>query len=599
MRRPRVMGLLWCVMILGLGWNSRLAVAFEPSEEIASRLPSDCAIYARFDRPGDALDLCLQHLALSESDLQRIYELAVFTDPLDGSDRSGLLQSDSTNFNPETISLLSAVLSARSVHVVWLKSREELGGWVVLFEQEARSICVSRDECRRLLRLLIRGWRAQEKSFSLPRDFEDRLSEWEMTVATEGRGQWIGMGSSETVLQTVLGAISAREPKDDSLAGQRGYQSFSRHEMSRGQGWAFVSTRNAKHLMAALGWVDEQQWLAESWDEVPWMGCWWGIETSARGLQFDRQWIRAVTMPLIGKHELWKHYRPFGDFVPPLPSETVLLKGRSVDLAGWQATARRIYPELYGPGVYEQYAEDAVTAFKTGISRPGLGDLQVEYWFQEDRTGQGQEPAILYQRDPELSPMTLMQYLEAFYAGIQSAAERNGKTLRYQQREVEETTAWWSDEGEDGGSGSVMLADWVVQGKRAAIDRLIIWGMPASLTGEGVIDCEALIRTCASRFGLESFHAFELERGGAVQERIAACRDWIAWVLPTGWQARGEIFEIAREKPELLERMSRAQQLRYHWEAIIDRIESSQPVRARVETFQGEVVTGESWWLQR
>ena len=599
MRRPTVKGWLWCALILGLGWNSRLAVGFEPSEEIASHLPGDCALYIRFDRPGEALDLGLQHLALSESDLRRIYELAVFTDPIDGSDRSGFLQDDSRNLTAETVSLFSAVLSARSVHVVWLESREEVGDWVVLLEHEARPVCVSRDECRRLLKLLIRGWRAQQESFSLPSDLEDRLSEWEMTVATADRSRWIGIGSSEMALQTVLEAVSAREPRDESLTEHRGYQSFLRHEMPRTQGCAFVSTRQAKHLMAALGWVDAEQWREESWDEVPWMGCWWGIETSARGLQFDRQLIRAVAVPLVGKHELWQHYRPFGAFVPPLPSETVFLKGRSVDLAGWHATARRIYPELYGPGVYEQYAADAVTAFKTGISRPGLGDLQVEYWFQEDRTGQGQEPAILYQRDPGLSPMTLVQYLEAFYAGIQSAAERNGMTLKYQQRDVEETTAWWSDDGEDGGSGSVILEDWVVQGKRAAIDRLIIWGIPASLTAEGVIDCEALIRTCTGRFGLESFHAFELDRGGVTQERIAAWRDWIAWVLPTGWQARAEVFQIARENPEWVERMSRAQQLRYHWEAIIDRIESSKPMRAKVETFQGEVVTGESWWLQR
>lgn len=595
----RVTGLLWFVMVLGLGWNSAIAEAFEPSEEMASRLPGDCAVYARFDRPAEALELTLQHLALSESDLRRIYDLAVFTDPIDGSDRSGLLQSDATNLSEETMSLFSAVFSAQSVHVVCLGSREDLGGWVVLLEHETRSNSVSRDECRRLLRLLIRVWRAQQRSFSMPSELEDRLSEWEMTVATGRRSRWIGIGSSEAALQSVFEAISASEPREGSLADHRGYQSFLRHEMPRSQGCAFVSTRQAKQWMAALGWVDEPQWRAESWDEVPWIGCWWGVETSARGLRFDRQLIRAVTKPLVGKHQLWEHYRPIGDFVPPLPSDTVLMKGRSVDLAEWQATARRIYPELYGAGVYEQYAEDAVTAFKTGISRPGLGDLQIEYWFQGELIGPRQEPAILYQRDPELLPMKVMQYLEAFYAGIQSAAERNGMTLRYQQREVEKTMAWWSEDGEDGGSGSVILEDWVVQGRRAAIDRLMTWGMPASVTNEGVMDCEALLRTCASRFGLESFHAFELERGGAVQEQIAAWRDWSSWVLPTGSLARAEVMEIARENPEWVERLSRAQQLRYHWETMIDRIESSRPMRVRVETFQGQVVTGESWWLQR
>lgn len=600
---------------------------------LAKRLPNDIAILATLNDPGKQFDQLLRMIDFSENELQEMLDLLLFTDATDGTERvPESLDSDSKSTG------FALLKNARSIHFVLTNSREKIGDWVILIDRGEDATVVPAGFCGLWLRVISQYWNHEKqiRQYVLPPDFGELLGRWEMTVHVEENGSWLCIGSSKAITSSILQVVNSDVPVVKSLADERTFTVYRNHALNNAFCSWYFSMRNSKRLLESLGRANESNWTQVGRDEIPWKGLWMRTEESAGSFRIERRTKVAATTPLAGTHQFWKFYRPLETF-PPLPEGIQSVSGTHVDLKGWHETAKKIYPELYGEGVYEEYENNLLSAWSTGISRPKLGNIKFECWIQLS----GKElpdSVLLYDIAKGTNVETIMGYLDSYYAEVIEAVKRNGYVADYKRTTVEGNPAWWTDDlkkepaprtialsalkgGEeeakdlketDGenpvntqsntANGAVVIDGWVANGNRVAIDQFVEWTSPAQLKKTGAKQCEELVRNCASRLGIEDFYRFELQQDRSLKIYENKLQRLLYSTMPVGWAVRNGVFEEAKKNPKVVESFSRPQRLRFLLETAIENLRSMNPKRIQIDAFDRELtksLTGESWIFEK
>lgn len=597
---------------------------------LAQRLPNNVSLFATLDQPSTQLNRFLQGIGLPEASIREMVELLLYTNPTDGTVRvrdSGNAEANTSDFG--------VLLNAKSIHFILTESREKIGDWVILIDRGDSDSIVSVDTCRLWIRVISQAWNHNKltRQFVIPPDFEEALGRWDMTVHVEAKKRWICIGASKESCEVFLQAVDSEVPVDKSLAKDRTFQSYRVSGFYNASFSSYFSVRDSKRLLVSLAMANESNWRQLGYDEIPWMGTWMRVVDSRDNFRIDRKTVQAATIPLSGKHQFWAFYHPLETF-PPLPEGVQSVTGKHVDLEGWHKTAKRIYPDLYGKGVYEEYENHPLLAWQTGISRPKLGNVKFEFVVQRDKE-QRPEGVVLYDTTADSDAQTIMGYLELYGVAMNERAKRVFEISDYKRTEVEGNAAWWTeyvrmnprsmgaaaglgssdsdiapegeenDKGEsqiDSAAGCVLIDGWVIQGNRLAIDRLVEWDSPARLVETGVKDCEEMIRDCASHFEFGTFYGFQLQQESQLDVFATKLQKLLYRALPVGWAVRIGVFEEAKMNPEIVDSFSRPQKLRFLLESAIDNIRSLNPKRIQIDAFDGGLtksLTGESWIFEK
>lgn len=617
--RGQVFGVLFVCLAL-----TNIAQSQDAEDYLAERLPKDVSFIATLDQPSTQLEKFLRGIDLPEDSVNEMVELLLYTNPTDGTQR---VREDG-NHEPRN-SGLELFLNANAIHFVLTESRDRIGNWVILIDRGDSKTTISVETCRLWIRVISQAWNHDKliRQYVILPDFEEALGKWDMTVHVESKDRWVCIGSNKSTCDSLIQAANSDMPVSGNLAQDRSFQSYRKSRLNDAFFSSYFSVRDGKRLLVSLAMANESNWRQLGYDEIPWMGTWMRSVDSEGSFRIDRKTVQAATIPLSGKHQFWAFYHPLETF-PPLPEGVQSVAGKHVDLEGWHTTAKRIYPDLYGKGVYEEYEQNPLAAFSTGISRPKLGNVKFDLWIQLEQKKQP-ESVVLYDFANGTDPEVIMTYLSDYYSGVIAAVKRNLMVADYQRSTVEGNPGWWTEsmrrdtsfdaDGDDGpgpedaknfgngedsggknfhGNGSILIDGWVIQGNRLAIDRFVEWDSPARLVDTGVQECEEMIRDCASHFEFDTFYGFQLQQASQLDIFAAKLQKLLYRAIPIGWAVRNGVFEEAKTNPEIVDSFSRPQKLRFLLESAIDNIRSRNPKRIQIDAYDKGLtksLTGESW----
>lgn len=627
--RGQILGVLFVCLAF-----TNIAQSQDAEHYLAERLPKDVAILATLNQPSTQFADFLRGIDLPDNSVREMVELLLYTNPTDGTQR--VREDEKTVTRDSDFELL---LNANTIHFVLTESRDRIGDWVILIDRGDSKTTISVETCRLWIRVISQAWNHDKliRQFVIPPDFEEALGKWDMTVHVEAKDRWVCIGSNKSTCDSLIQAANSDVPVSGSLAQDRSFQGYRKSSLNNASFSSYFSVRDGKRLLVSLAMANETNWKQLGYDEIPWMGTWIKLVDSKDNFRIDRKTVQAATIPLSGKHQFWAFYHPLETF-PPLPEGVQSVVGKHVDLEGWHKTAKRIYPDLYGKGVYEEYENHPLLAWQTGISRPKLGNVKFEFVVQRDKE-QRPEGVVLYDTTADSDAQTIMGYLELYGVAMNERAKRVFEISDYKKTEVEGNAAWWTEyvkkdpksvkfrssatAGASGNAevdhqrevtaenkpqansaaGCILIDGWVIQGNRLAIDRFVEWDSPARLVETGAKDCEVMIRDCASHFEFETFYEFQLQQESELDVFFVTKLQRLLYrAIPVGWAVRNGVFEEAKTNPVIVDSFSRPQKLRFLLESAIDNIRSLNPKRIKIFAFDRDLtksLTGESWIFEK
>ena len=381
----------------------------------------------------------------------------------------------------------------------------------------------------------------------------------------------------------------------------------------------YLSHRDAKRILIATAYAQEELWDKEALDGIPWVSTSLRLYHDDDQFRVDRKSVMASTMPLEGDRQYWEFYQPIEEF-PPIPATVESVNAKGVNLEQWNQHAKKVYPEVYGEGAYEWFENDPLRAFRTGISRPRLGNLTYEIW---DPSSGAQQYATLYKVDRETPQDTVLGYLKEYYTAIEDWDKRN-YDMNYRLTEVKGLPAWWTDkhnprfdfrgvgaevdakkeepkEKRSTAQGAVVIDGWVVAGQEHIVD-LVIDFDTGGFQQQPEKTYEKAVDAALKRFDFKSTHYFEYKTDSAVAEDFDFLNRLLYRAMPVGWGARNNVFDEAKDDPTVLDRLTRPQKLRFYLETSLEEMIELKPRYVRVDSFSDRLprqIYGESWVFQK
>lgn len=600
---------------------SQISLA-ESHEDIAKKLPSDLAILATLEQPDVVIEEFLSGLGMEPERMREFSELLLLTNPTDGTQRK--LKGDD-KFDP-------GLLSAQSFHFVVDNSREKVGDVAIIIDRGDLELTVTVEYAKLYVRLVSQIWNHnyQIRRVPVPFDLQDLLSTWESTLTVVEGEKWLIIATSDSFAKEMKNGLISAPPKS-SLATNRNFGNSVAKQFDDAFLSCYMSHRDAKRILIATGYAKEELWDKEALNEIPWVSTSFRLFSDDDQFQIDRKSVMASTSPLQGDRRYWEFYQPIEEF-PPIPPTVESVNAKGVKLEEWHQLAKKIYPEVYGKGVYESYESNPLLAFKTGISRPRLGNLKYEIWDHSSGTPQ---QVILYKVESGTPEDTVLGYLKAYYTAVQDSS-KNYYDMNYRLTEVKGLTAWWTDKvdpksggggaggegAEDAGSekgvdkgdldakkeddpkekvstamGAVVIDGWVVAGQEHVVD-LVTDFETGSFREQPENICKKAVDAALKRFDFENTHYFEYKTNSAVKQDFNFLNTLLYRAMPVGWAVRNKVFDEAKKDPSVLDKFTRPQKLRFYLETSMEKLTEQKPVYLRVDSFSDRLtrqVFGESW----
>ena len=592
----------------------------EEHKKVARYLPADIAVLATLQSPQSAFDTLLSIANVDFSQLNEASELLLLTDPSDGSVR---------NAQPMN---LAQLLKAASIHWVVFDSRDQIGEFAILIDCGSEEIQLNHDTGTLLIRFLSQLFEnqmlGQQKASAA---LLEALTRWESTLSLKTADKWIVVGSSDQVTRQLSTRLDDEAELDSSLANDRGFQNSTLCMLEGACLDCYISARNAKQLALSLGYEKQNLWEKKFRDEIPWIALSIRLSSDQEEFTIDRKTIIAATMPLSGHNCFWKFYRPIEEFPPLTPSADIVI-GKHVLLDQWNQLAKETFDDVYGADTYSTYADNPVSAFRTGISRPQLGNLSFSIMDLDNPPN-----TRLFKINADAPRDTISSYLDTYYTALEENKRLGGYyQAKYRKTKIHGIEAWWIDdsqatssepqssetdtieshEAEDTdpqelnrqetkasatGEGAILLDDWVVIGNHQGLDELMDWGPPSAIRTDETTDIESTIQRTSRRLGLDkSPHEFEIRYADAVRSDIEfTVQNFLYYAFPVGWDISPEASQEAKHNSEVRARLSRPQLLGFYLIDTLNGFSHNELLYSRVEsiTDANRMVIGESLYI--
>lgn len=583
----RLFILLCCYLI----FSASPAIA-DTHENVARFLPADVAFYGTVNSPAEVMATLLSFVDTELPTPEEAADLLLLTDLADGAKRA---------FDSSDLGL--GVLNSESIHLVVFDSRTDIGAFAILIDKGRQPFEISESVAQLGFRFL-----AQVVNNGLPSNahagqLQEVMSKWESTLDVSSAGRWTVVASSKKLAVQLANQIVDDRPAVKNLASNRRFQKSLLTSLNESVLKFFVSPAHARQIAVSVGFENETVWDRKKRDEIPWMASSVQVSVADESLIVDKKTVVAATVPLTGNNKYWEFYRPIEQF-PVVSGDVHTVLGKCVDLESLNSLAEQELDNVYGKGTYDRYKNSAVSAFRTGLSRPKLGNLSFSIMDFENSKN-----LRLFRISDDASHDEIMGYLDAYFPALQKNLAIGGYDVTFAKREFKGFKGWWSKEiDRDGppaeqGYGGLVLGDWVVIGTFAQLLEVADLDT-AKVQVHETSELGNKIAEISRRMKFENRpHEFGFYRSEAVSgEMRGYAKRLLQRVFPNGWQ----ISQISRERGledfNVRKKLTRPQLLALYFTGMVDSYANQQLEYLKVDsisTDNSRFEIGESFRLTK